>query len=170
LALKLQLNAVVASAQSSEAQGRIIMNGMLTTRSPQGMKTLRDEMEGLLGHFWGDPREGWWTGEIAAPVDVAEMENGFEIRMDVPGMNAKDLNIHVNGNVVMIGGERKQELDEKGKAWHRVERRTGTFTRTVTLPCNVNENEVVAEYVGGVLAVKLPKAADARPKKVPVKG
>ena len=94
----------------------------------------------------------------------------FEVRMDVPAMNANDFNIQVNGNTVTIGGERKEEKEEKGKTWHRLERHTGKFARTVTLPCNVNENEVAAEYNGGVFTVKLPKATNAIPKKVAVKG
>ena len=146
------------------------MAGTMTTRWPQGMRTLRDEMEDMFGRFWGDPREGVWTGELAAPVDVAETDNAFEVRMDVPAMEAKDFDIDVNGNVVTIRGERKEEKQEKGKTWHRIERRSGRFARTMTLPCNVNANEVAAEYTGGVLTVTLPKAEDARPKKVTVKG
>jgi len=144
------------------------MIGTLINRRPQGLRTLRDEMDELLGPFWGDPREGW-TGEIAAPVDLGETDQAFEIRMDLPAMNANDFNIQVNGNTVTIAGERKEEKEEKGKTWHRVERRTGKFARTVTLPCNLNENEVAAEYRGGVLMVKLPKAVNALPKKVAVK-
>jgi len=145
------------------------MSGTLTTR-PRGPTSLRHEMQDLLGRFWGEPQDAWWSGQIAPPVDLAETDNAFEVRMDVPAMNAKDFEIHVNGNVVTIGGERKEEKEEKGKTWHRVERRTGKFSRTMTLPCNVNEDEVAAEYTGGVLSVKLPKSEEARPKKVVVKG
>jgi HSP20 family protein len=75
----------------------------------------------------------------------------------------------VDGNTLTVRGERKEEKEEKGKTWHRVERRAGKFARTVSLPCNVNEDEVAAEYIGGVLTLKLPKAENARPKKVTVK-
>jgi HSP20 family protein len=145
------------------------MNSALTTRRPHGLKTIREDMEEMIGRFLGEPRDAWWTGEIATPVDIAETENAFELRMDVPAMDAKDFNIEVDGNTLTVRGERKEEKEEKGKTWHRVERRAGKFARTVSLPCNVNEDEVAAEYIGGVLTLKLPKAENARPKKVTVK-
>jgi len=126
-------------------------------------------MEELLGHFWGEPRDGWMAAEIAAPLDIAETENAFELRLDAPAMKADDFHIDVKGNVVTVRGERKEEKEEKGKTWHRVERRTGKFARTLTLPCNVQADEVAAEYAGGVLTVKLPKIEEARPKKIAVK-
>ena len=146
------------------------MNGILTTRKPWGALNLRDEMEDMLGRLWGDATQREWLGNIAAPLDVAETANAFEVRLDAPGMNVKDFDIQVNGNTVTISGERKEEKEEKGKTFHRVERRHGTFLRTMNLPCHLNADEVAAEYVGGVLTVKLPKAEDARPKKVAVKG
>jgi HSP20 family protein len=146
------------------------MNGILTARKPWGAMNLRDEMEDMLGRFWGDATQREWMGNITAPLDVAETANAFEVRMDAPGMNVKDFDIQVNGNTVTISGERKEDKEEKGKTFHRVERRHGTFLRTMNLPCNLNADEVAAEYVGGVLTVKLPKAEDARPKKVAVKG
>lgn len=145
------------------------MAGKLMTLWPRGMRTFRDEMEQLMTPLFREAPEGFWKGELAAPVDVAEMDNAFEVRMDVPAMAAKDFDVDVSGNVVTIRGERKEEKEEKGKTWHRVERRTGSFARTITLPCNINEGEVAAEYADGVLTVKLPKAEDARPRKVTVK-
>lgn len=145
------------------------MTGTLATRRNQTDRTMRDEMEEMMGRFWGEPREGWLTAGIAAPLDIAETETAFEFRLDVPAMKAQDFDIDVNGNVVTVRGERKEEKEEKGKTWHRVERRTGKFARTVTLPCNVQADEVAAEYSGGVLTVKLPKTEDARPKKIVVK-
>jgi len=126
-------------------------------------------MEDIFGRLWGEPQDNWHMGEIAAPLDLAETDNAFELRLDAPAMKAQDFDIDVNGNVVTVRGERKEETEEKGKTFHRVERRTGRFARTITLPCNIAADEVAAEYTGGVLMVKLPKANDARPKKVTVK-
>jgi HSP20 family protein len=134
------------------------------------MGAWREGFDEMLGRFFGDARDSWWTGDIAAPVDLAETDNGFEVRMDMPGMAAKDFDIQVNGNVVTISGERKEETEEKGKTWHRVERRSGSFSRSVTLPCNINAHEVAADYTGGVLTVTLPKADEAKPRRVTVKG
>ena len=144
------------------------MNTALATRTTQGVKTFRDELEDIFGRFF-EPREGWFGGEMVVPCDLAETDNAFELRMDIPAMDAKDFDIDVNGNTVTVRGERKEVIVERGKTWHRVERRFGKFARTVTLPCNINDDEVAAEYMDGVLTVKLPKAEDAKPRKIDVK-
>ena len=89
--------------------------------------------------------------------------------MDIPGMEAKDIDIQVNGHLLTISGERKEEKEEKGKTYHRIERRSGSFSRSVTLPCPVKEEAVDAQYKNGILMVKLPKAEEAKSKKIAVK-
>jgi HSP20 family protein len=145
------------------------MTRTLTPRRNQGLQTLQDRLNEMMGRLWDEPRDEWMAGGIAAALDVAETDNAFELRLDAPAMNVADFDIDVNGHVVTVRGERKEEKEEKGKTWHRVERRTGAFARTITLPCNINADEVAAEYTGGVLTVKLPKTEAARPKKIAVK-
>jgi HSP20 family protein len=89
--------------------------------------------------------------------------------MDIPGMETKDIDIQVNGNLLTISGERKEEREEKGTTFHRVERRVGSFSRTVTLPCPVKEDAVDAQYKNGTLTVKLPKTEETKSKKITVK-
>jgi HSP20 family protein len=135
---------------------------------------MRLEMNDWLSNIWGGNGNGSGNallrGGIAPAVDVVEKDNSFEIRMDIPGVDSKDLDVEVHGNTVTISGSRKEEKEEKGKTFHRVERSSGSFSRTVTLPCGVSEKEVAAEYTNGVLSVVLPKSEDARPKKVSIKG
>ncbi len=133
---------------------------------------MRQEMSDLLSNLWSGNGDGagLFKGGIAPALDVAEKDNSFEIRMDIPGVDSKDLDVEVHGNTVTISGSRKEEKEEKGKTFHRVERSSGSFSRTVTLPCSVSEKEVAAEYTNGVLSVVLPKSEDARPKKVSIKG
>ena len=90
--------------------------------------------------------------------------------MDIPGMEAKDIDIQVNANVLTVSGERKEEREEKGKTYHRVERRVGAFSRSVTLPCPVKEDAVDAQYKNGILTIKLPKTEEAKARKITVKG
>jgi HSP20 family protein len=101
---------------------------------------------------------------------LSESDNAFEIRVDIPGMEAKDIDVQVHGNTVTLSGQRKEEKEEKGKTFHRIERRSGSFSRTLTLPCAVNEDEVAADYTQGVLNVKLPKCEEAQSKRIAVKG
>lgn len=133
---------------------------------------MRQEMSDLLSNFWSGNGDvgSVFKGGMAPALDIAEKDNSFEIRMDIPGVESKDLDVEVHGNTVTISGRRKEEKEEKGKTFHRVERSAGSFSRTVTLPCSVSEKEVAAEYTNGVLSVVLPKSEDARPKKVSIKG
>jgi len=128
-------------------------------------------MDDLISRFWdGDQETGWLAGTFAPSVDLVESENAFEITMDIPGLEAKDIDVQVHGSTVTLSGQRKEEKEEKGKTYHRIERRRGSFSRTVSLPCHVNEDEVAAEYSKGVLIVKLPKCEEEVAKKVAVKG
>jgi HSP20 family protein len=132
---------------------------------------LRQEIDDLIGRFWdGEGEKVWFAGTFAPSADLVEADNAYEIRMDIPGMEAKDIDVQVHGNAVTISGQRKEEKEEKGKTFHRVERRSGSFSRTLTLPCNVNESEVGADYTQGVLTLKLPKCEETKATKVSVKG
>jgi len=135
----------------------------------KGFSVLRHEMESFLARMWRDDEGSWWTGDFSPSFDLAETEDPFEIRLDVPGMESKDFDVEVNGTIATIRGERKEEKEKKGKTFHRLERCCGAFSHSLTLPCNVNEGEVAAEYANGLLTITLPKREDATPKKVSVK-
>ena len=131
---------------------------------------LREEMNDLRAQLAGDGKEDWLAGAMAPALDMAETDTAIDVRMDLPGITAKDIDIQVNGNVLTVSGDRKEEQEEKGKTFHRIERSYGSFSRTVTLPCAVNESEVAAEYKDGVLMVKLPKSEESKARKIKVKG
>lgn len=131
---------------------------------------MRQEMNDLLSGFWNGNNTGSLVPGFSPAIDIAEKDNSFELRVDVPGIEAKDLEIQVQGNTVTVSGQRKEEKEEKGKTFHRVERRSGSFSRTVTLPCPVTEKEVAAEYTNGVLNIVLPKCEEARPRKINIRG
>jgi HSP20 family protein len=89
--------------------------------------------------------------------------------MDLPGIAAKDIDVQVSGNVLTVSGHREEEKEEKGRTFHRLERRYGDFSRSVILPCAVVEDEVAAEYHDGVLTIKLPKTEESKAHKIKVK-
>lgn len=130
---------------------------------------MRQEMNDLLSGFWNGNGTGMSATSFTPALDIVEKDNSFELRIDIPGMDANDLDIQVQGNTVTVSGQRKEEKEEKGKTFHRVERRSGSFARTVTLPCPVTEKEVAAEYMNGVLSVVLPKCEEARPHKINIR-
>ncbi len=131
---------------------------------------LRKEMDDLISNFWGNSQSNWLSQSMSPPLDVVESENSFMIKMDAPGLQAKDINVQVHGNTLTLSGQRNEEKETKDKTFYRMERRHGSFSRTVSLPCGVNESEAVAEYTNGVLSLTLPKAEGAKTKKIAVKG
>ena len=154
------------------------MTTTLTKREPQSVGTwfrrgplanLREEIEELMSRTLGEDASLWPSDRMVPSLDLVESDGNVEVRVDIPGMEAKDIDIQVNGNLLTISGERKEEREEKGKTFHRVERRVGSFSRTVTLPSPVKQDAVDAQYKNGILTVKLPKTEEAKSKKITVK-
>lgn len=133
------------------------------------ISALREEMNDLRARLWGDEDEGWFAGTIAPSLDLSETDTAVQVRIDLPGMNAKDIDIQVSGNVLTVSGQRQEEKEEKGRTFHRIERRYGNFSRSVTMPCAVAESEVAAEYHDGVLTITLPKTEESKAHKIKVK-
>lgn len=102
-------------------------------------------------------------------VDIVETPEEFQIKAELPEVKKEDVKVSVERGVLRIEGERKQETEEKGKKFHRVERSYGAFLRRFTLPDNVDENNVQAEFKDGVLNVRVRKAASAKAKSIDVK-
>lgn len=139
-----------------------------TQRNP--LAVLRSEFDDLWNRVWNIKEDGWFAGVFSPNADLTETDNTFQLKMDIPGMQAKDFDIQVRGNQVTVSGRREEEKEEKGKSFHRMERRSGNFSRSLSLPCGINESEVAAEYNQGVLTIVLPKCAEAKTKKINVKG
>ncbi|MHC4938702.1 MAG: Hsp20/alpha crystallin family protein [Planctomycetota bacterium] len=102
-------------------------------------------------------------------IDVTETEEGIKVRAEVPGMDANDLDISVHGDRLTIKGEKKDEKEEKGEQWHRVERYHGTFVRNVVLPTPVDMEKIGAEVHNGVLTVDFHKKPEDKTRKIQVR-
>ena len=102
-------------------------------------------------------------------VDIEEGEQEYHITAELPGLKKEDVKITLQEGVLTIHGERKQEKEEKGKRFHRVERAYGAFVRSFALPDVVDETKVSAEFKDGELHIRLPKSEKARPKAIEVK-
>jgi len=126
-------------------------------------------MGDLFGDFFGEESDGWGMRMLSPPLDISETDTEVRVRLDLPGVEAKEIDIQVNGNQLTIAGERKEEKEEKGETFHRVERRAGRFSRSFTLPCGVDENKVDATYHDGVLSVTLPKTEESKSRRITVK-
>ena len=114
------------------------------------------------------PEEALTTTSFAPPVDIYEDEHTIAVKMEVPGMDEKDIDVRVEDNTLTVHGERKIEKEEKEENFRRVERQYGEFTRSFTLPSSVDLGQVSAHYDKGVLKINLAKKAEAKPKQIKV--
>jgi len=108
------------------------------------------------------------TASFVPAVDVYEDTKKVVLKLEVPGMEEKDLDVRVENNTLTVKGERKFEKDEKEENFHRIERRYGSFYRAFTLPSTVNTQNVEASYNAGVLKLELSKKPEAQPKQIKV--
>ncbi|HEY9755208.1 MAG TPA: Hsp20/alpha crystallin family protein [Oculatellaceae cyanobacterium] len=109
--------------------------------------------------------------EFSPSLDIRETEKEFHVSIEVPGMSEKDIEISMSKDMLMVSGEKKEEKEENARGIHRVERRYGSFSRSIPLPENcVDTEKAEASYKNGVLTVRLPKAAgyEESVKKIPI--
>ena len=153
------------------------MAGTLTKSRNSGLRTwfggepfnsFRKEMDDLFSRFSIGP-ENWPSLEHVPALDLSETEAAVEVKLDVPGFKPEDIDIQVRGNLLTIIGKKEEEKEEQDREYHRVERRQGTFTRSVTMPCDVLSAKAKADYKSGVLTLTLPKTEPARTEKIAVK-
>jgi HSP20 family protein len=114
------------------------------------------------------PEEALTTTSFAPPVDIYEDEHTIALKLEIPGIDEKDIDVRIDNNTLTVHGERKIEKEEKEENFRRVERQYGSFTRSFTLPSSVDVGQVSADYDQGVLKIKLAKKAEAKPKQIKV--
>ena len=114
------------------------------------------------------PEEALTTTSFAPPVDIYEDEHTITLKLEVPGIDEKDIDVRIENSTLTVHGERKIEKEEKEENFRRVERQYGSFTRSFTLPSSVDPQQVRADYEKGVLKIKLAKKAEAKPKQIKV--
>ncbi len=131
------------------------------------------EMEGLLSRqdwpFRGGAMTAAEGAEWSPRVDISETEKAFTIKADVPGVKREDVKINIEDRVLSIRGESRQEKEDKDEKVHRVERFYGSFSRSFTLPENVDIDKIDAAFKDGLLTLVIPKTEAARPKSIEVK-
>ncbi len=146
------------------------MFDLIPWRERGELSSLRREIDSLFDRFF----EGWpfRTSSIrqwVPSVDVSETAQEVVVQAELPGVDPKEIDISVQGNVLTLKGERKQEKEEQGANYHRIERAFGAFSRSLQLPAEVDVDKVNAVYKNGVLRITLPKTEAAAAKKIEVK-
>ncbi|SEA53695.1 heat shock protein Hsp20 [Desulfuromusa kysingii] len=102
-------------------------------------------------------------------ADISETDENFNVKVEVPGIKREDVKISLENHVLNISGENKQEKEEKGKKFHRVERYYGQFNRSFSLPENVDEEKIEAAFNDGLLTLTIPKTEVQKPKAIEIK-
>jgi HSP20 family protein len=139
-------------------------------RETEGSLPFRRQISRLFEDFFGAPLTlGENGGEWGPAVDLLETADTFVLKAEVPGIQPKEVEVTVNENLVTLRGERKEEKEEKGKSWHRIESRHGSFSRTIHLPLPVDGARAEAEAKDGILTITVPKQKTAVAKKLEVK-
>ena len=149
------------------------MKSLVRWRPLQEFTSLQRQMNRLFDAFSGetsltpfeDNLSGW---EFGPPVDIYEDDQKLTFKVEVPGVDEKDIKVEIENNVLMMHGERKLGKDIKEDSFRRMERHYGAFSRSFTLPSTVDPQKIEANYAHGVLAIQMPKRAEARPKQIKV--
>jgi len=131
-------------------------------------------LQDRMNRLFDDAGRGWRADEPAATttwspaVDIFETEGEIVVKAELPGMERKDITLHLENNVLSLRGERKFEKETKDENYHRIERSYGAFSRSFSIPATVDEEKIRAEYKDGVLNIVLPKKEQARPKQIKI--
>ncbi len=124
-------------------------------------RTVRRDMERLMRVFDRDMPSGLAVGAGVPAINIAESPDKLEVSAELPGVDQKDIKINLDGNRLVISGEKKEESDEEGVDWHVVERSYGAFHRSIALPFEPDESKISAHFDKGVLHVLVNKPAQA---------
>ncbi len=129
---------------------------------------LQNRMNSLFGNLNNENESPLTTASFVPAVDVYEDEKKVILKLEVPGIAEKDLDVSVENNTLTVKGERKFAAEEKEENFHRIERRYGSFYRAFTLPTTVDTESIDAKYDAGVLRLELKKKPEAQPKQIKV--
>jgi HSP20 family protein len=138
------------------------------------INSLQQEMNRLFSSFFDTPTGAPAAAGAASPrrwipaMDLVETDEHFVLRADLPGMTEADIDLALEQNVLTLSGERQAEHEDRGEGFYRLERATGTFSRSLTLPDGVDGDAIAARFDRGVLEVRIPKPEQRRPRKLQI--
>ena len=139
------------------------------------LSTLQSDMNRVFNAMFDAPASGGggqggamrrWT----PAMDLAETEDAFVLRADLPGVSQEDVHIELEDTVLTVSGERKADHETKGEGFYRVERSFGQFSRALTLPKGVDSEAIAASFTDGVLEVRIPKPEQRKPRRISING
>jgi HSP20 family protein len=131
---------------------------------------MQQEMNSFFDDFFGERRSDLLEGNWLPALDVSETEKEIIVRVELPGMTQQDIDLSLHENMLLLKGEKKPAPTKSQENYHRAERSYGSFNRSLTLPANVDPNQVQATFKDGVLQITLSKVAEVKPQKISITG
>jgi HSP20 family protein len=144
------------------------MSNHVTRWTPSQQAAAAQPLFRLFDTFFNDAGEDLTTRTWTPPVDIQETDDAYRIHAELPGMTKDDIQITLENNVLRLSGERKFEKDTKRENYHRIERTYGAFSRSFALPTQVSPDKVEAKFENGVLSIAVPKAEQAKPRRISI--
>jgi HSP20 family protein len=132
------------------------------------LDSLQGDMTRLFDRFFEGRAPNGTSRRWIPAMDLVETDDHLVLRGDLPGMTEDDVDIEIKDNILTVSGERTSESEQSGEGYHRVERAFGSFSRSLTLPQGVDAERVEAKFENGVLEVRIPKPAEAKPTRVQI--
>jgi HSP20 family protein len=136
------------------------------------LSSLQEEMNRLFTHFLDAPGGNGGDARLVRrwipAMDLVETDDHFVLRADLPGLGEDDVAIELEDNVLTVSGERKAEHEETREGFYRLERASGAFRRSLTLPEGVDAEGISAKFDKGVLEIRIPKPAEHKPRRVAI--
>jgi HSP20 family protein len=144
-------------------------------RSPTGqLASLQSDMAHMMNTFFGPSPFAAAPGNGSSvwlpPVDITESEDALLLSFDLPGLQEDEIHVELDENVLTVSGERRRKSEVKQDDYFRFERRVGAFSRSVSLPAGVKDDQIEASYENGVLEIRVPKPEQYKPKRIQVGG
>ena len=143
------------------------MNALMTPAPT--LASLRKEMGRLFDRAFENDLDLPSLGDWAPPLDLSETEDGIVLRMEVPGIDPKDIQVNLKGDLLTVRGEKRREEEKKDESYYRTERMYGSFVRTLQLPAGVREDKVNATFKNGLLTIHLAKLPEAVGTAIPIR-
>lgn len=132
--------------------------------------SLHREMDRLFENLWSEglasslSSEDWARMEVVPQLDVAEDDTSFSVKIDLPGMDEKDVDVTLSDRVLTVRGRKEEDKETKEKDFYRRERAFGSFRRSIEIPASIDASKIEASFRNGVLTIQLPKTREAQEK------
>ncbi len=129
---------------------------------------LQDRLNRMFGPSLDDEDDQLVSGQWTPPCDILENADAIVLRAELPGVREDEIEIHVEGGMLTLRGEKRFEKDETEQSYHRIERAYGDFMRTFTLPRSIDAEAISAKYERGVLELTMPKRNETKPRQIKI--